>query len=259
MTYMIHNFAPNLSRLRKEKGISQTELAEKLNIGKQPISDYEKSKSYPTFATLDKIADFFKATPVQLFGTSRDIELEKAVLKTDEYTEKANNIIQAIKSFDDLSYQIEKHNSIEGYTSDTINNLAFLLRRAPIMSSKTDHQLYKHIPSGKLVEAGDKDDIESNYELAFEPSALSRLQYMNDDDLAIIDKLIYLTQDKPIFNKDGEPLTSIGNDKYVEAESGDEIARKKSPLQLLLDNKDELERLNDELYSKKNREIIFLR
>jgi len=29
MTYMIHNFAFNLSRLRKEKGISQTELAEK--------------------------------------------------------------------------------------------------------------------------------------------------------------------------------------------------------------------------------------
>lgn len=34
MTYMIHNFASNLSRLRKEAGISQTELAEKLNIGK---------------------------------------------------------------------------------------------------------------------------------------------------------------------------------------------------------------------------------
>ena len=243
MTYMIHNFAFNLSRLRKEKGISQTELAEKLNIGKQSISDYEKSKSYPTFATLDKIADFFKATPVQLFGTSQDIELEKAVLKTDEYTEKANNIIQAVKSFDELAHQIEKYNSIEGYTSDTINNLAFLLKRVPIISPKTDHQLYKHIPSGKLVEAEDKDDIESNYELAFEPSALSRLQYMSDDELAIIDKLIYLTQGKPILNKDGEPLTSIGNGKYVVAENGDEIAREKSPLQLLLENESKLNNL----------------
>ena len=232
MTYMIHNFAFNLSRLRKEKGISQTELAEKLNIGKQSISDYEKSKSYPTFAT-----------PVQLFGTSQDIELEKAVLKTDEYTEKANNIIQAVKSFDELAHQIEKYNSIEGYTSDTINNLAFLLKRVPIISPKTDHQLYKHIPSGKLVEAEDKDDIESNYELAFEPSALSRLQYMSDDELAIIDKLIYLTQGKPILNKDGEPLTSIGNGKYVVAENGDEIAREKSPLQLLLENESKLNNL----------------
>ena len=141
------------------------------------------------------------------------------------------------------THQIEKYNSIEGYTSDTINNLAFLLKRVPIISPKTDHQLYKHIPSGKLVEAEDKDDIESNYELAFEPSALSRLQYMSDDELAIIDKLIYLTQGKPILNKDGEPLTSIGNGKYVVAENGDEIAREKSPLQLLLENESKLNNL----------------
>lgn len=102
MTYMIHNFASNLSQLRKEAGISQTELAEKLNIGKQSISDYEKSKSYPTFATLDKIADFFKATPVQLFGTSQDIELEKAVFKTDEYTEKARYLIKAVSEFEKM-------------------------------------------------------------------------------------------------------------------------------------------------------------
>lgn len=100
MTYMIHNFASNLSRLRKEAGISQTELAEKLNIGKQSISDYEKSKSCPTFATLDKIAELFKATPVQLFGTSTDIELEKAVFKTNEYTEKARYIMKAVNEFE---------------------------------------------------------------------------------------------------------------------------------------------------------------
>lgn len=102
MTYMIHNFASNLSQLRKEAGISQTELAEKLNIGKQSISDYEKSKSYPTFATLDKIADFFKATPVQLFGTSQDIELERSVLKTDDYTKKARYLMKAVSEFEKM-------------------------------------------------------------------------------------------------------------------------------------------------------------
>ncbi|WP_171968076.1 helix-turn-helix domain-containing protein, partial [Streptococcus salivarius] len=28
-------------------------------MGKQSISDYEKQKSYPTFANLDKIAEYF--------------------------------------------------------------------------------------------------------------------------------------------------------------------------------------------------------
>lgn len=102
MTYMIHNFAFNLYRLRKEVGISQTELAERLNIGKQVISDYERGKSYPTFATLDKIADFFKATPVQLFGTSQDIELERSVLKTDEYVDKARYLMKAVNEFEKM-------------------------------------------------------------------------------------------------------------------------------------------------------------
>ena len=54
MTFIIQNFGPNLARLRIEKGVSQTQLAEDLGIGKQSISDYEKQKSYPTFANLDK-------------------------------------------------------------------------------------------------------------------------------------------------------------------------------------------------------------
>lgn len=66
---------------------------------------------------------------------------------------------------------------------------------------------------------------------------------MSDDELAIIDKLIYLSQGKPILNKDGEPMTSIGNGKYVVAENGDEIAREKSPLQLLLENENKLNNL----------------
>lgn len=66
---------------------------------------------------------------------------------------------------------------------------------------------------------------------------------MSDDELAIIDKLIYLSQGKPILNKDGESMTSSGNGKYVVAENGDEIAREKSPLQLLLENESKLNNL----------------
>ncbi len=59
MTFIIQNFGPNLARLRIEKGKVQTQLAEDLGIGKQSISDYWKTKSYPiNFANLDKIAEY---------------------------------------------------------------------------------------------------------------------------------------------------------------------------------------------------------
>ena len=56
-----------------------------------------KTKSYPTFANLDKIAEYFNATPTQLFGTSKEIELEKSVLESNEYSDKVSEILKAVK------------------------------------------------------------------------------------------------------------------------------------------------------------------
>ncbi len=53
---MIENFALNLIRLRKQKGLSQKELAKKIGMLPQTISNIENQKGYPTFSNLDKIA-----------------------------------------------------------------------------------------------------------------------------------------------------------------------------------------------------------
>lgn len=74
--YIIQNFGPNLKRLRQKAGLSQTDLAKELGIGKQSLSDYEKQKSYPTFANLDKIACFFQVNSSQLFGTIKESVVE---------------------------------------------------------------------------------------------------------------------------------------------------------------------------------------
>lgn len=100
---MIENFATNLINLRKKAGLSQKELAKKLKISSQTLSNIENQTSYPTFTNLEKIAEFFNATPNQLFGTPTQIELENSVYKTDEYVEKAQDILAAGK----LIYEIK--------------------------------------------------------------------------------------------------------------------------------------------------------
>ncbi|WP_449449213.1 helix-turn-helix domain-containing protein [Streptococcus suis] len=102
MTFFIHNFGKNLSRLRKEKGLTQDELAQIIGVQKAAISKIESGTSYPTFANLDKIAEFFNVTPNQLFGTPTQIELENSVYKTDEYSEKAKIILSAIEKMEEL-------------------------------------------------------------------------------------------------------------------------------------------------------------
>ena len=134
-----------MARLRIEKGVSQTQLAEDLGIGKQSISDYEKQKSYPTFANLDKIAEYFNATPTQLFGTSKEIELEKSVLESNEYSDKVSEILKAVK-------YIENFLETDGqYTEDGDE-----LYTDPTSQKRTFHNQYE---PGFIV-ARDKSPLE---------------------------------------------------------------------------------------------------
>ncbi|GAB6639930.1 helix-turn-helix domain-containing protein [Streptococcus thermophilus] len=151
MTYIIQNFGPNLTRLRKERGISQVELSNQLQIGKQSISDYEKQKAFPTFANLDKIAEYFNASPTDLFGTPQQIQLEKAVFETDEYSNKASTILKASKAISELEYDKNFQN--------LINDLLFLTRGYQLYDSRGE-ELYRD-NDGRLT-----TEVEEAIELA---------------------------------------------------------------------------------------------
>ena len=128
-----------------------------------------KQKSYPTFANLDKIAEYFNATPTQLFGTSKEIELEKSVLESNEYSDKVSEILKAVK-------YIEHFLETDG-------------------------------------------------------------QYLED--------LLYLTRGNQLYTEDGDGLyidpTSQKRTFHNQYEPGFIVARDKSPLELLIENKDLLD------------------
>lgn len=51
-----------IKELRQERGITQTELAAKLNMSKQAVSNWENDNIMPSIEMLLKIADFFGVT-----------------------------------------------------------------------------------------------------------------------------------------------------------------------------------------------------
>ena len=65
---MINKFAIRLKELRNEKGLTQTQLAEKLGFTRVNISDWEWKGMEPSFDTVIKIAKFFDVTVDYLFG-----------------------------------------------------------------------------------------------------------------------------------------------------------------------------------------------
>ena len=61
-------FSERLRELRQKKGLSQSQLADALNISKSAISMYELGKREPDLETLEGIADFFNVDINYLIG-----------------------------------------------------------------------------------------------------------------------------------------------------------------------------------------------
>lgn len=70
MTYC--SFGENLKKLRKGRGMTQSELGGKIGLSKAVISKYETGLGYPSFDVLIRIAKFFGVTTDYLLGVSGD-------------------------------------------------------------------------------------------------------------------------------------------------------------------------------------------
>ena len=68
------NFGEKIIKLRKQKNLSQEELAEKLNVTRQTISKWELEQSKPDMQKLIEIASLFDVSVEVLTNESMDIE-----------------------------------------------------------------------------------------------------------------------------------------------------------------------------------------
>lgn len=66
------NFNTRLKELRLSKGLSQKELADKLNVGRTTVCEYERGKIVPKQEGLLELASFFNVSIDYLTGVSND-------------------------------------------------------------------------------------------------------------------------------------------------------------------------------------------
>ena len=74
----------NISKLRKAAGITQSELADRLNVSFQAVSNWERGQSRPDIANLMELASLFDVSVDRILGSER-----AAKLVTDISEEKA--------------------------------------------------------------------------------------------------------------------------------------------------------------------------
>lgn len=80
----------NIKNLRKEKGMSQEELAEKLNVVRQTVSKWEQNLSVPDSEMLIKIGDVFEVSVGSLLGETVEVKGTKSELA--EISQKLENL-----------------------------------------------------------------------------------------------------------------------------------------------------------------------
>ncbi len=75
-------FCENLSRLRRSADMTQSELADLLNLTRQAVSRYEKGDSFPDISILVKIAEIFRVSIDELIGAGAPTEGESELLRS---------------------------------------------------------------------------------------------------------------------------------------------------------------------------------
>ncbi|MRC99783.1 helix-turn-helix domain-containing protein, partial [Bacillus thuringiensis] len=71
--------------LRKQKGITQKELAKSLQLSESTIGMYERNERQPDYNTLIRIADYFKVSTDFLLGREFDVERNRNDSELDHW------------------------------------------------------------------------------------------------------------------------------------------------------------------------------
>ena len=94
--------ANRLYEYRKQSGLSQEELAEKLGISRQSVSKWERAESCPDTDNLIELSKIYNVTMDELLNTSKDIvtSTKEEVVK-EKVVEKNYRLIIEYDSFED--------------------------------------------------------------------------------------------------------------------------------------------------------------
>ena len=102
-----------IKRMRSKLGLTQEELAEKINVSQRTLSGIEIGENFLTAETLDKIIEALNTTPEELFRISHLKETDKLV---DEITNEIEILTKDKKKLENIYkyiklYQILTHGS----------------------------------------------------------------------------------------------------------------------------------------------------
>lgn len=172
-------FGGYLSRLRKKADMTQSELADQLNLTRQAISKYEVGDSFPDISIIVLIADIFNVTLDDLINSGEPTRNESIIL--NKIASGKNVIVENVSDMVNLAplikpsilskmaeglskqgidisniVQLAEYLNDEGFTAllqnatfESLNN-ELLEKLIPFLDDKSKGQLFQKILDGEV-------------------------------------------------------------------------------------------------------------
>jgi len=99
-------FGQNLKYIRKEKGFTQEQLSEMINLDIRQYSRIETGRSFPSLVTLEKLCEALEINPAYLFDFSTEKEVYKRKSPENELYSKLKIIAKSPHKMDFINTAI---------------------------------------------------------------------------------------------------------------------------------------------------------
>ena len=101
-SYIQQQLGQKIKELRKIKGYSQEQFAEKIDIATNTLSSIERGNAFMTAPTLEKIIEVLNVTPKDLFSFDEDLDNEDmyaSILKNLEFIKNDRERLKIFYNF----------------------------------------------------------------------------------------------------------------------------------------------------------------
>ncbi|WP_180233374.1 helix-turn-helix domain-containing protein [Bacillus thuringiensis] len=180
-------FSTMLANRRKERKVTQEQIAEYIGVSRAAVSKWEKGQSYPDITLLPKLATYFNVSIDKLLGYKPQMTKEQII----------QNYSQLAQQFSEKTFeQVEKE--IEALLSEYYSCFPFVLKMAQLYLNYVPKSTDQHFTLERILQL------------------CSRVKNLSEDfslinEATILEGLVYLQLGRP-----EEVLTLLGKDVQIQ-------------------------------------------